>query len=58
MTVKRHVSGVSLSKSSLNLYVGETESLAATVAPEDASDKTVSWSSGNSAVASVSKDGR
>lgn len=54
VTVKRHVSGVSLSKSSLNLYVGETESLAATVAPEDASDKTVSWSSGNSAVASVS----
>lgn len=58
VTVKRHVSGVSLSKSSLNLYVGETESLAATVAPEDASDKTVSWSSGNSAVASVSKDGK
>lgn len=54
VTVKRHVSGVSLSKSSLDLYVGETESLAATVAPEDASDKTVSWSSGNSAVASVS----
>lgn len=54
VTVKRHVSGVSLSKSSLNLYVGETESLAATVAPEDASDKTVAWSSDNSAVASVS----
>lgn len=54
VTVKRHVSGVSLSKSSLNLYVGETESLAATVAPEDASDKSVVWSSGNSAVASVS----
>lgn len=54
VTVKRHVSGVSLNKASLTLYVGETESLAATVAPEDASDKTVVWSSGNSAVASVS----
>lgn len=54
VTVKRHVSGVSLNKASLTLYVGETESLAATVAPEDASDKTVAWSSGNSAVASVS----
>lgn len=53
-TVKRHVSGVSLNKASLTLYVGETESLAATVAPEDASDKSVAWSSGNSAVASVS----
>lgn len=54
VTVKRHVSGVSLNKASLTLYVGETESLAATVAPEDASDKSVVWSSGNSAVASVS----
>lgn len=54
VTVKRHVSGVSLNKASLTLYVGETESLAATVAPEDASDKTVAWSSDNSAVASVS----
>lgn len=54
VTVKRHVSGVSLNKASLTLYVGETESLAATVAPEDASDKSVAWSSGNSAVASVS----
>ena len=54
VTVKRHVSGVSINKASLTLYVGETESLAATVAPEDASDKSVVWSSGNSAVASVS----
>lgn len=54
VTVKRHVSGVSLNKASLTLYVGETASLAATVAPEDASDKSVVWSSGNSAVASVS----
>ncbi len=58
VTVKRHVTGVSLGKTSLNMYVGETETLSAVVSPEDASDKTVSWSSGNSAVASVSKDGK
>ena len=58
VTVKQHVSGVSLNKASINMYVGETESLTATVAPADASDKAVSWSSGNSAVASVSKDGK
>lgn len=58
VTVKRHVSGVSLNKTSLNMYVGETESLTANVAPADASDKNVSWSSGNSAVASVSNDGK
>lgn len=59
VTVKRHVSGVSLSKSSLNLYVGETESLAATVAPEDATDKSVTWSSDHPEIASVGeKDGK
>ena len=58
VTVKRHVSGVSLNKTSLDMYVGETESLTATVAPADASDKNVSWSSGNSAVASVSDGGK
>ena len=58
VTVKRHVSGVSLNKTSLDMYVGETEFLTATVAPADASDKIVSWSSGNSAVASVSNDGK
>lgn len=58
VTVKRHVSGVSLNKASMNMYVGETESLTATVAPADASDKKVSWLSGNSAVASVSNDGK
>lgn len=58
VTVKRHVSAVSLNKSSLDMSVGDTESLTATVAPADASDKTVSWSSGNSAVVSVSDDGK
>ena len=47
------VSGVSLNKSTLDLTVGETETLTATVSPSNATDKTVSWSSDNSDVVTV-----
>jgi formylglycine-generating enzyme required for sulfatase activity len=50
-------SGVSLNKSTLNLIVGETETLTATVSPADADNKNVTWSSGNSAVVTVSSSG-
>jgi formylglycine-generating enzyme required for sulfatase activity len=50
-------SGVSLNKSALNLIVGETETLTATVSPADADNKNVTWSSGNSAVVTVSSNG-
>jgi len=49
-----HVSGVTLSKPTLSLEAGKTEALGATVAPADAANKSVSWSSGNPAVATVS----
>ena len=51
-TVK--VTGVSLSKTSMNLYVGNTSSLVATVSPSNATNKNISWSSSNTSVASVS----
>lgn len=35
------------------LYIGKTKTLIATVGPEDATDKTVTWSSSNPAVAKV-----
>ena len=38
------VTGVELNKESTSLEVGETESLVATVAPENASNKSVTWS--------------
>ena len=47
------VSGVSLDQTSLTLTVGGTASLAATVSPADATDKTVTWSSSNESVATV-----
>ncbi len=51
------VSGVELNKSEIELSVNETEALTATVLPEDAPDKTVSWSSSNNDVATVSSTG-
>lgn len=51
------VQNVTLSKTELSLEVGETEVLTATVTPEDATDKTVTWTTSNETVATVSADG-
>lgn len=51
------VTGVSVSPSQATLTVGDSTVLSASVSPENASDKTVSWSSSDSGVASVSGDG-
>ena len=48
---------VQLDYSELELYNGDTHTLQATVFPENASDKTVSWSSSNTAVATVDSNG-
>ena len=51
------VTGVSLNKESTTLTVGGTETLTATVAPDNATDKTVTWTSSNTSVATVSNAG-
>jgi len=48
------VTGITLSQTSISLEVGGKVSLTATVSPSDATDKTVTWTSSNSGVASVS----
>ncbi len=47
------VSGVTLNQQTIALNVGATGSLTATVNPANATDKTVTWSSSNSSVATV-----
>ncbi|MHC6204151.1 Ig-like domain-containing protein [Breznakiellaceae bacterium SP9] len=47
------VSGVTLNKSSLSLVVGASETLTAAVAPLNAANQAVTWSSSNSGIASV-----
>lgn len=51
------VTAVSLNKSSMTLEKGKGEQLTATLEPSDASNKSVSWSSSNSSVASVDGNG-
>ncbi|MDR2951946.1 MAG: SUMF1/EgtB/PvdO family nonheme iron enzyme [Treponema sp.] len=48
------VTSVTLNTSALSLTVGGSETLTATVSPSNAANKSVSWSSSNSNVASVS----
>jgi hypothetical protein len=47
------VTEVELSDLSITLFIGDETTLKATVTPGDATDKTVTWTSGNPAVASV-----
>ncbi|ACV62797.1 Ig domain protein group 2 domain protein [Desulfofarcimen acetoxidans DSM 771] len=57
-TSSESVSGVSLDKTSYSLTVGETGQLTATVAPANASNKNVTWTSDNEAVATVDATGK
>ena len=54
---KIEVTAVSLDRTSLNMEIGQTTMLVATVSPADATDKTVTWSSSNASVASVDEKG-
>ena len=48
-----HVTGISLDKTTLELKVGDSEMLTATVTPPDATNKNVSWTSSDPLVATV-----
>ena len=52
-----HVASVSVSPMSLELVVGQTATLTATVLPADAADSSVSWSTSDEGIASVSQSG-
>lgn len=48
-----YVTGVSLYPVNMNLYIGETVNLTATVSPANADNPSLTWSSSNSSVATV-----
>ena len=52
------VTGITLDKSSLTLNEGEYETLTATVKPDDATDKTITWKSDNDKIAAVDANGK
>lgn len=51
------VTGVKLSKTSLTVVAGKSTTLIAAVSPSNATNKTVKWSSSNTAVATVNQNG-
>ncbi len=56
--LEKHVTSINLNKSTINLKVGDQETLNATVTPNDADDKTVTWSSDTTSVATVDQTGK
>jgi len=51
------VTGITLNNETLTLGVGDTETLVATVKPNNATNKTVTWTSSNLAIATVMPNG-
>ena len=51
------VGGVRLNTAEINLQIGKTQQLKATVIPENAKNKNVTWSTSNSTVATVDQNG-
>ena len=50
--------GISVSPTSATLYIGRTLDITATVTPTTTSNKTVTWSSSNTAIATVDNNGK
>ena len=51
------VSSITLNKNETTIYVGSITTLIATVLPDNATSKVVTWKSDNSDIASVTEDG-
>lgn len=51
------VEGITLSSTSINLFIPGKHQLSAVVKPDNAADKSITWESSNDAVATVSQDG-
>jgi len=58
VTVTVPVTGVTLNKSTLALTVGSNATLTATVAPSNATNQNVTWTSSNASIATVSSTGK
>ena len=57
VTIKQRATSISLSKTDVTIYTGNTLQLTATVLPSTTSNPSVTWSSNNTSVATVSSTG-
>ena len=53
-----YVTSISLDQTNITLNIGESQTLKATITPENATDKMVIWTSSNSSVATVDNNGK
>ncbi|MBD5369380.1 MAG: leucine-rich repeat protein [Bacteroides sp.] len=51
------VKEITLNSTEFTIHLGATDKLTATISPEDAADKTITWSSANEEVATVDEEG-
>ena len=58
VTIIRSIKSIKLSKSSLTISKGNTTTLKATINPTNATNKTLTWTSSNTKVATVNKNGK
>ena len=58
LTNGKPLSAISVDKEELTLTVGDTETITATVEPEDATNKDVTWASSDTSVATVDANGK
>ena len=54
---KQYVTSITLNENSLVMHIGESSQLIANVLPENATNPTINWSSGNTSVARVDNNG-
>lgn len=52
------VTGVTLNKTTTTLAVGDTDNLSANIAPSNAGNKSITWSSNNTTIATVDQNGK
>ena len=58
ITVAQWVTGITLNKTSLVMAEGKSETLTATITPTNANDKSLTWTSSNTSVATVDQTGK
>lgn len=58
VTVTTPVSSITLNKATLSLFVGNEATLSVTILPNNATDKSYTWSSSDSSIASVDNNGK
>lgn len=52
------INSITLSKTKLSIQIGQEEALMATIKPDNATDKSVTWSSNNTSVATIDSNGK